>query len=151
MRNVALLLSLAAVGAAGCSDRGPRAPFDAGVCYHVAAAEEGQDATADVRFNVVARDQPQIEFCAARLEELRLRFLRMGGSNREITGSYQGQFIFIDRAGVSFGKTLTGARFVALARTGDGRLAMPGAIQRDIDGVADGVAAPVPGVSAPPA
>ncbi len=63
-----------------------------------------------------------------------LRFLRLGGSRREIVGSYQGQFLFIDREGVWIGQTLEGSRFILLARTGDGRLAMPGAIRRAIDG-----------------
>ena len=48
----------------------------------------------------------------------------------DIIGAYQGQFIFIDRAGVYFGRSLEGTRFFALARTGDGRLAVPGAIER---------------------
>lgn len=111
---------------AACSSA-PEAPYDPGVCY---AVEQGE-AENDLAFNVVARDQPQIEVCAARLEEVRLRFLGMGGSRREITGAYQGQFIFIDRRGVAFSRTWDGARFFALARTGDGRLAVPGAIQRD--------------------
>ena len=102
------------------------APFDRGVCYAVEAGAEGEAP----RFNKVADNQPQIEFCAARLEEVRLRFLRMGGSRQEITGSYQGQFIFIDRAGVWQSRSLNGNRFFALARTGDGRLAVPGAIDR---------------------
>lgn len=106
------------------------APFDQGVCYAVEPGKEGEEPT----FNVVARDQPQIEFCAARLEEMRLRFLGFGGGRREIIGAYQGQFIFIDRAGVSFGRTLEGSRFMALARTGDGRLAIPGAIQQEVEG-----------------
>jgi hypothetical protein len=123
-----LLLGLAAAALAAC-DQSTKAPFDRGVCYAVEPGAEGEAP----RFNVVAEDQPQIEFCAARLEEMRLRFLRMGGSRREIVGAYQGRFIFIDRAGVSFGQTLEGARFMALARTGDGRLAIPGAIQREVD------------------
>lgn len=102
-----------------------RAPEDRGVCYHVAQAD------GEVRFNVLAEDQESIEFCAARLEEMRLNFLRMGGSIHEITGAYQGQFIFIERSGVYFGQTLEGGRFFALARTGDGRLAIPGVIQRE--------------------
>jgi hypothetical protein len=61
---------------------------------------------------------------------MRLRFLGMGGSNTDIVGAYQGQFIFLDRAGVWFGKTLEGQRYFALARTGDGRLATPGTIER---------------------
>jgi len=126
-----LLLSAAAVmGVAACQS-GPQAPIDEGVCYHV-----GKDETQEfgIRYNVVARDQPQIEFCAARLEELRMKFLRMGGSNTDLVGAYQGQYIFIDQYGVKFGKSLDGQRFFALARTGDGRLAIPGAIQREIDG-----------------
>ena len=135
MRRAGLkpLLLLAGLGLAlaGCSNA-VKAPFDPGVCYYVVLPEDGQ--TGAARFNVVARDQPQIEFCAARLEEMRLRFLSMGGNNRDMIGAYQGQFIFIDRTGVKFSKSLDGARFFALARTGDGRLAIPGAIQREIDG-----------------
>ena len=128
MRLAALSLFLAGTAALSGCDTSVKAPVDPGVCYYVVLPEDGQ--TGAPRFNVVANDQPQIEFCAARLEEMRLRFLRMGGSNREIIGSYQGQFIFIDRAGVSFARTLDGSRFFALARSGDGRLAMPGTIDR---------------------
>ncbi len=120
---VAAVLTLAACGSS------TKAPFDPGVCYAVQLGADGEAPA----FNVVARDQPQIEFCAARLEEMRLRFLQLGGNRREVIGAYQGQFIFIDRSGVAFGKTLEGSRFMALARTGDGRLAIPGAIQREVD------------------
>ncbi len=129
MRTSIVLALAAGAVALGACQQTTKAPFDPGVCY---AVQPGKDGEAP-RFNVVAEDQPQIEFCAARLEEMRLRFLSMGGTRREITGAYQGQFIFIDRSGVSFGKTLEGARFMALARTGDGRLAIPGAIQREVD------------------
>ena len=131
---------------AGC-EKSTEAPFDPGVCYAVELAAE-VDAP---RFNKVADNQPQIEFCAARLEEVRLRFLRLGGSRQEITGSYQGQFIFIDRGGVWLSKSLDGGRFNAMARTGDGRLAMPGAIQRAIDGTPIAVSAnSEPDPTAPP-
>lgn len=125
-RSVLLAMSLLGLSLAACAER-VTAPFDPGVCYAVERPEG-----ADVVFNVVARDQPQIEACAARLEEMRLRFNRMGGARREVVGAFQGQFIFIDGRGVSFSRTLEGARFFALARTGDGRLAVPGAIERDI-------------------
>jgi hypothetical protein len=128
MRTIALALTAAAAlaGLAACQN-GPKAPREPGVCYYLVPSDEPGG---EMKVNVVARDQPQIEYCAARLEEMRVRFLRMGGSNRDIVGAYQGQYIFIDRGGVYFGKTLTGNRFFALARTGDGRLAVPGAIQR---------------------
>lgn len=124
------LQTIAALSAAsllaGCDNR-VKAPTDAGVCFAVAMPEDGGK---EPRFNVLARDQPQIEYCAARLEEMRVNFLRMGGSNRDVIGAYQGQFIFINRDGVYFARSLEGVRFFALARTGDGRLAVPGAIER---------------------
>jgi hypothetical protein len=135
------LAVIAVTGAAlAACESSPEAPYSPGVCYHVVPPAEGEE----MRLNVVATDQPQIEFCAARLEEMRVRFLGMGGNQREIVGAYQGQFIFIDPRGVSFSKTLEGGRFLALARTGDGRLAIPGAIRRAIDGTPVAVAAPPP-------
>ncbi|WP_427791911.1 hypothetical protein [Brevundimonas diminuta] len=122
-------LAAGAMALSACGEAPHKAPLDPGVCYHVGKVVDGKPL-----LNVVARDQPQIEFCAARLEEMRLNFLRMGGSKTEVTGAYQGQYIFIDRTGVRFSKSLDGARFIALTRTGDGRLAIPGAIQREIDG-----------------
>lgn len=141
--RVVLTLAVATGAAllAACSGDGFKPPFDPGVCYHVVPSDTEGEVP---RLNVVARDQPQIEHCAARLEAMRLDFLRVGGSNTEIIGAYQGQFIFIERTGVSIGKSLTGSRYFALARTGDGRLAIPGAIQRDIDGRPVGV------IEAPP-
>ncbi|WP_428150018.1 hypothetical protein [Brevundimonas sp.] len=109
---------------AGCNTS-VKAPTETGVCYAV-ERPDGEPV-----FNVLARGQVQIEMCAARLEEMRLRFRGMGVARDEVTGAYQGQFIFVDRRGVSFARTLEGARFFALARTGDGRLAVPGAIERE--------------------
>jgi len=130
---VGTVLALAAVGA--CSSA-TKAPFDAGICYSVVPADSAEKG-AETRFNVLARDVPQIETCAARLEQMRVQFLRLGGSNRDVIGAYQGQFIFLDRAGVWFGKTLEGTRYFALARTGDGRLAVPGAIERAPEAASD--------------
>jgi len=139
MRGLTLAaITVAALAVVAC-DTAPKAPYTPGVCYFVLPASDGKGAP---EMTVVARDQAQIEFCAARLEEMRLRFLRMGGTRREVVGAYQGQFIFVDRVGVSFSRTIDGNRFIALARTGDGRLAIPGAIQRQIDGTPVAVAAP---------
>ena len=123
------------------------APYEPGVCFAVEAGAEGEAPA----FHKLADNQPQIEHCAARLEEMRLRFLRQGGSRQEITGAYQGQFIFLDREGVWIGKSLDGSRFILMARTGDGRLAVPGAISRDESGRPVGVAAPVEPPPAPAA
>lgn len=140
MRASASVFLIAGTVALAACEQPVKAPFDEGICYAVEMGEEGEAP----RFNVVARDQPQIEFCAARLEEMRLRFLRMGGTRREVVGAYQGQFIFIDRAGAWISRTLDGSRFALLARTGDGRLAQPGAIRRAADGTPIAVAAPPP-------
>ncbi|HEY0599738.1 hypothetical protein [Brevundimonas sp.] len=141
MTRVAPLLA-AGVGAlamAACNDA-VEAPYERGVCFAVEAGEAGEAPV----FNKLADGQPQLEHCAARLEEMRVRFLRQGGSRQEITGAYQGQYIFIDQEGIWVGKSLDGARFIFLARTGDGRLAVPGAITRDESGRPVGVAAPPP-------
>lgn len=126
--------------ALGACQGGVEAPYEEGVCFAFEPGGEGREPS----FNRLAENQTQIEQCAARLEEMRLRFLRMGGNRQEVTGAYQGQFIFIDAEGVKIAKSLDGARFMALARTGDGRLAVPGAISRDPTGRPVAVAAPPP-------
>lgn len=147
MRARILSLSVVAAAAlAACSNQ-PEFTFEPQVCYFVAPAEDGEGP----QLRRVADNIPQIELCAARLEDMRLRFLRMGGSNEEITGAYQGRFIFIAREGVSFGKSLEGSRFFALARTGDGRLAIPGAIVRDETGRPVAVASEPEAAAAPAA
>ncbi|MBJ7484243.1 hypothetical protein [Brevundimonas sp.] len=145
MRNVLLTAALAAFAAvlAACTAE-VKAPTDNGVCYVVVKPKEGEKG--DVRFNRLADNQPQMEACAARLEEMRVRFLRMGGSQTEVIGSYQGLYLFIDRAGVWQAQKLEGTRFFALARTGDGRLAVPGAIERAP--AEDVVVPPMPGQTA---
>jgi hypothetical protein len=141
------VLGAGALALTACS-KAIEPPFDPGVCYAVELGAEGETPT----YNKVADEQPQIEFCAARLEEVRLRFLRIGGSRQDIVGSYQGQFIFIDRGGVWISQTLNGGRFNLMARTGDGRLAMPGAIQRAVDGTPVAVSETTePDPTAPPA
>jgi len=101
-----------------------KAPFEKGVCFHVAT---NKDKT--LRFNPVERNVPSMEQCAATLEGMRIRFMRMGSPNRALTGSYQGSFIFVEKEGIYLGQTYDGARFMSLVRTGDGRLAVPGAIR----------------------
>ena len=119
-------LGLSVLGLAACQS-GPDAPNVANACYYV-AFPDGPDA--EPRFNLVAEDQPQIEHCYARLEEMRIRFLGLGGSNTELTGYYNGRYIFISRRGVYAARSLKGTRFFSMARTGDGRLAVPGTIEQ---------------------
>jgi hypothetical protein len=101
-------------------------PFETGVCFHVVTNKDGS-----LRYNPVARNVPQMEECAATLEGMRIRFVRMGQSNnRSMVGAYQGSFIFIEKEGIYLGQTYDGPRFMSLVRTGDGRLAVPGAIRQ---------------------
>ena len=109
---------------AGC-DKSPAAPTDTGVCYQVATKKDGE-----IKFNKVAENQPSIEACIARLEELRIKFLRMGGNRREVTGAYQGKFIFIDTSGVALADKLNSGRFYAFTRGPGGVLALPNVVNQ---------------------
>ena len=52
----------------------------------------------------------------------------MGGSTRTMVGAYQGNFIFLQREGIFTSPSMEQNRYLALVRTGDGRLAIPGAM-----------------------
>ena len=120
----AVLALAAAVSAslAGC-EKQLEAPAEAGVCYHMVLLTGGK-----VRFNEVSRNRPSLESCAASLEGVRERFLGLGGSQQDMIGAYQGNYLFLGPTGVFTGRTLTGARWPALVRTSDGRLAIPSAV-----------------------
>lgn len=121
---LASTMALALAGLAGCGDKSLQAPRDVGVCWHLVRVE------GEYRFNKLAENQPQLEHCAARLEDMRLRFMRLGSQQTEIAGAYQGQFIFLEREGIFTAKSLTSTPYLALIRTGDGRLAIPGAVRQ---------------------
>lgn len=119
-----LIAALAAVALSACSQQ-IEAPYEKGVCFHVVPLTGGK-----VKFNVLARNRPSLESCAAALEGMRERFLGLGGTSNDIIGAYQGSFLFLGRTGVFTGTKLEGARWPALVRTGDGRLAVPSAMGR---------------------
>ncbi len=122
-RILALLLSgVAAVTLAGCG-RTIDAPTDRGVCWHMAATAKGV-----AKFNVLARNQPDIEHCAAQLDEMRLRFLGLGGTQQNVVGVFQGQFLFASPQGVYTSQTYDGYRYLLMVHSGDGRLVKPGAM-----------------------
>ncbi len=79
------------------------------------------------RFYKIADRVSDLEHCAASLDAMRLRFLALGGSTREVDGAYQGQFLFIDGSGVYTSTALDSAPYLALAPSGDGRLVPQGA------------------------
>ena len=115
MPRLALLtaaVSLAVCALAGCQSQ-VQAPTDPGVCYHLAEMANGKP-----KFNVLATNVPDMEHCAARLEGMRIRFLSLGGTNQEITGAYQGNFIFLEDDGIFTGTSLSGGRYPFLVRNG---------------------------------
>jgi hypothetical protein len=119
----ALSLILASAMALGACSQSPQPPGDALVCYHLASVQGGK-----AQFNVVARAVPDMEHCAADLEAMRIRFLNLGGGQGEIAGAYQGNFLFLQQEGVFTSSSYEGVRYPFLVRTGDGRLAAPGAM-----------------------
>lgn len=121
----AVVLAASSLGLAGCQKE-IKPPFETGVCFHVATNKDGT-----LRYNPVARNVPNMEECAATLEGMRIRFVRLGQSNSQgMVGAYQGSFLFIEKQGIFLGQTYDGPRFMSLVRTGDGRLAVPGAIRQ---------------------
>lgn len=125
LKPISATAALAGVLLLAACDDSPRPPTDAGVCYQVATKKDGA-----IQFNKLAENQPTIEACIARLEEMRMKFLGMGGSRREITGSYQGKFIFIDNSGVALADSLKSGRFYAFTRGPGGVLALPNVVNQ---------------------
>jgi hypothetical protein len=118
---IAPVLILGAAALAACQKE-TEPPGDVGVCYHVAPQRDGS-----LKYNKLVMAK-SLEQCAANLEAMRIKFLRMGGSQQNIYGAYQANFLFLQKEGVLTSTSLEGPRYVALVRTGDGRLAIPGAM-----------------------
>lgn len=121
------LLALSALAAAGlalsaCAPASIKAPIERRVCFHMQPPQDG----AAAKFNKLADNVPDLEHCAVELERMRLNFLRLGGSNRDIVGSYQGQFLFLEPEGIFTSVGYRGSRYLALIRVG-GDLVKPGA------------------------
>jgi len=114
---IGLVLSLA-----GC-EKTLEAPATPGVCYAMAVGPGGA-----VKFNPLARNQPDLEHCAAELDIMRLRFLGLGSNAKHVTGAYQSQFLFVVPEGVYTSSTYKGFRYLLLVHSGDGRLVTPGSL-----------------------
>jgi hypothetical protein len=115
---------LLAAALAACVERTP-APTEPGVCWHVVLKKDQEP-----RFNRLARSVKSLEYCGANLEAMRQKFRNLGGGAEEIVGAYQGRFLFIRRAGVYTASSLEGNQYLVMVRTGDGRLAIPGAMRQ---------------------
>ena len=119
--KLTLMLAAAALALSACAKK-TTPPGDAGICYHVVPQKDGS-----LKYNKLV-PAPSLEVCAANLEAMRIKFLRMGGNQSNIYGAYQANFLFLEKEGVMTSTSLEGPRYVALVRTGDGRLAIPGAM-----------------------
>jgi hypothetical protein len=117
--GVAALVAAAALTLAGCQPE-LEAPRVRNACYHL-VAKPGEEP----RFNRLPGSYQSLEFCAAGLEHI-----RMQGGRPEIQGAYGGQFLFHNKRGIMVAQKYKGMRYMALVRTGDGRLAMPGAVRQ---------------------
>jgi hypothetical protein len=123
MQRLALIATAAAAAAAlAACQKETEPPGDVGVCYHVVPQKDGS-----LKYNRLV-NAPNLETCASNLEAMRIKFLMLGGSQQEIYGAYQANFLFLQKEGVLTSTSLEGPRYVALVRTGDGRLAIPGAM-----------------------
>lgn len=123
MKRLALTAAVIAASAtlSACEKR-TEPPGDPGVCYNVVPQKGGKLKY----FKLV--NTASLETCAGNLEAMRVKFLRMGGTQTEIYGAFQANFLFLTAEGVLTSTSLEGPRYVALVRTGDGRLAIPGAM-----------------------
>ena len=122
MLRTALVIAVLTLALAACQKR-TVPPGDVGVCYHAIPLQDGT-----VKYNKVGGPTPNLETCAAQLEAMRIRFLTLGGNKTEILGAYQGNFLFLQKEGIFTSPSLESGRYLALVRTGDGRLAIPGAM-----------------------
>jgi hypothetical protein len=130
MTRLALLAALAfAAGLSGCSGS-VEAPNDPGVCWNVVKNEKtavGGRVAGAYRFFQVGTKVADLEHCAAALDAMRTRFLALGGTTHELTGAYQGEYLFIDARGAFAATSLTSSPFPLLRRTDEGKLAPPSA------------------------
>ncbi|WP_298744302.1 hypothetical protein [uncultured Brevundimonas sp.] len=84
--------------AAACSSQAP-APSGAGLCWRMFEVAEQQP-----RFEIIARDVPNLESCAAQLEGARMM------EGRPTSGAYNGHFIFATEEQITSAAAIDGTR-----------------------------------------
>jgi len=118
-------LTAGAIVLNGCTHQ-LQAPTDVGTCYVIGHPKAG-----GVKFNVVSKNEPDLEHCAVQLYNLRMSFLAIGTAGAETDGAYDGSFLFVDNHEVRFSQHYEGATFPLLEKAPDGRLVQPGSIVDD--------------------
>ncbi|MBS0297723.1 MAG: hypothetical protein JSR45_15545 [Proteobacteria bacterium] len=134
--SAAVLLGALALSACQKTNQ---APDDPGVCYQVVEQPGGK-----LKFNVVKKDVPTLENCAAELDAVRYRFLRLGSPKHDFTGAYGGKFLFLDQNGmrITMGPSYDSPQFQTFSRGPDGRLSIPSYIPQPGPVEADGALVP---------
>ncbi len=94
-----LMPALAAVAVAGCSQEAAAPPAEMNVCHRVLEVIDGEP-----QVQVVARNVPNLESCAVRIEGLRMI------EGRPATGVYNAHFIFATETALTSALSLDGAR-----------------------------------------
>ena len=85
-------------GMAACSSQ-PAAPSGAGLCWRMFEVTDQEP-----RFEILARDVPNLESCAVQLEGARMM------EGRPTTGAYNGHFIFATEEQITSAVTMNGTR-----------------------------------------
>lgn len=86
------------MGMAACSAEAP-APSGAGLCWRMFEVADQQP-----RFEIIARDVPNLESCAAQLEGARMM------EGQPTTGAYNGHFIFATEEQITSAMTMNGTQ-----------------------------------------
>ncbi len=126
-----LLGGLALASALYACGQGFRPPTDTGVCFHMVTNGKGQvggQVSGKYRFFSLKRDVPDLEHCAAALDTMRVHFLSLGGTAHDVTGVYQGEYLFVGSRGVFSADSLDASPFPMLTRAPDGRLVPQGSL-----------------------
>ena len=100
-RRAGLLKGMGAIlltGMAACSSQ-PAAPSGAGLCWRMFEVTDQEP-----RFEILARDVPNLESCAVQLEGARMM------EGRPTTGAYNGHFIFATEEQITSAVTMNGTR-----------------------------------------
>jgi len=116
-----LLPVLALAGLAACAGPKLPAPTDRGVCYTMVTIGQTH------RFDPIARNKEDIYHCALELERMKMNLERLTPQQSEITGSFQGRFLFLNEYGIFQSDRYDGIRYLMLVRY-NRQLVVPSAV-----------------------
>ncbi|MGA9658688.1 MAG: hypothetical protein WBQ60_06285 [Asticcacaulis sp.] len=116
------LLVLSALTLSACTPR-VKAPRDQGTCYFIGHPKSGE-----IKFNVLSRNEPDVEHCAVRLYNARMGMMQTNTQGEYTAGAYQGNFLFATGREVRFAQHYEGTSFPLLVKAPDGRLVAPGSV-----------------------